>query len=87
MDMNKKGQTMIVGLMVGVMIFMLAMVFINPIKSVIKEARNETQLDCNNASITDGEKSTCLIVDLILPYFIGLVCAVAGGWIFAKIII
>jgi len=83
---NKKGQFALVGLMVGIMIFMLAMVFIDPIGDVIDEARGTDQLDCSNSSISDGNKATCLIVDLILPYFIAIVLAVGGAWISAKFV-
>jgi len=83
----KKGQTAIVGLMIGVFIFMLAMAFIDPISDVITEVRNKSQLDCSNSSISDGHKLTCLLVDLMLPYFIATVIAVAGGWIGARLII
>lgn len=84
---NKKSQTALVGLMIGIFIFMMAMVFIDPLSDVITEARDNSQLDCSNSSISDGKKMTCLMVDLILPYFIGVILAVAGGWIGAKIIV
>jgi hypothetical protein len=84
MVMNNKGQVALIGLMVGIMIFMMAMIFIDPISDVITETRNNTQLDCSNSSITDGQKATCLIVDLILPYFIAVVIAVAGAYISAR---
>lgn len=83
----KKGQTALLALMIGIFIFMLAMVFIDPISDVITEARATDQLDCDNSSISDGHKMTCLIVDLLLPYFIGVVIAIAGGWIGAKLIV
>ena len=83
---NKKGQMALVGLMVGIMIFMLAMIFIDPIGDVIDEARGTDQLDCSNSSISDGYKATCLIVDLIMPYFIAVVLAVGGAWISAKFV-
>ena len=83
---NKKGQAAILGIMVGIFVFMLAMVFINPLKDVISDARDSDQLDCTNSSISDGNKMTCLIVDLILPYFIAAVLAVAGGWITARFV-
>ena len=82
--MNNKAQVALIGLMVGIMIFMMAMIFIDPISDVITETRNNTQLDCSNSSITDGKKATCLIVDLILPYFIAVVIAVAGAYISAR---
>ena len=36
--------------------------------------------------ISDGKKATCLIVDLILPYFIAVVIAIAGAFIGAKFV-
>tara|TARA_R100000750_G_scaffold5568_3_gene4256 strand:+ start:568 stop:822 length:255 start_codon:yes stop_codon:yes gene_type:complete len=84
--MNKRGQTALVGLMVGVMIFVLAMVFIAPLGDVIDETRAVSQLDCSNSTISDGHKATCLIVDLMMPYFIAIVLAVGGGYITARFV-
>lgn len=83
---NKKGQMALVSLMIGVFIFLLGMGFIDPIKDVITEARAGDQLNCSSDDITDGAKMTCLAVDLILPYFICVVLAVAGAWISARFI-
>lgn len=84
--MNNKGQLALVGLMIGIFIFFIAMAFINPIKEVIDDARDTDQLNCSSATISDGKKITCLAIDLILPYFIIIVLAVAGGWISARFI-
>jgi len=85
-QMNNHGQLALVGLMIGIFIFLLGMAFINPMKSVITEARAVEQLDCDNSSISDGQQLTCLAIDLTLPYFIIIVLAVAGGWISAPFI-
>jgi hypothetical protein len=86
MAMNNHGQAAMVGLMIGVFIFLLGMGFIDPMRDVITEVRASDQLDCDNSSITDGAKMTCLAVDLTLPYFILIVLATAGAWVSAKII-
>ena len=83
---NKSGQVAIMGLMVGIMVFMLAMIFIAPLGDVIDETRAVGQLDCSNDSISDGHKATCLIVDLIMPYFIAVVLAVGAAWISARFV-
>jgi len=83
---SKTAQSGLVGLMLGIFIFMLAMVFIDPITDVITEVRGTDQLNCSNTTISDGQKATCLIVDLILPYFIAIVLAVGGGAIGAKFV-
>lgn len=84
--MNNKGQAALVGIMIGVMVFILAMIFIAPIGDVIDEVRGADQLDCSNSSISDGHKATCLIVDLFLPYFIAVVIAVGAGFMSARFI-
>ena len=71
--MNNKGQLMMVGLMIAVFVFITAVVFMTPIKDMIEMNRNASNLDCANTSITTGTKLTCIIVDLYLPYFIGVV--------------
>ena len=86
MVMNNKGQVFLVGLMIGIIGFMAAMVFIDPIADVITEARSSSQLDCSNSSISDGKKMTCLTVDLILPLFIGVCLGMAGAYITAKFV-
>ena len=83
---NKRGQVALIGLAIGVFIFFLGISFIDPIKDVITEARAVDQLDCGNSSITDGAKTTCLIVDLTLPYFIITILSIGGAWASAKII-
>lgn len=84
MAMNNKGQVFLIGLMLGIATFMLAMIFIDPLIAVIDESRGTDQLDCLNSSISDGKKATCLIVDLTLPIFIAVVVGLAGAYITAK---
>ena len=86
MVMNKKGQAALLGLAIGIMVFMLGMAFIDPITDVIDEVRAGDQLDCDNSSITDGQKTTYLVVDLILPYFIVVILSIAGAWIGARLV-
>lgn len=83
---NKKGQIALVSIMIGIFVFVLTIIFINPIAQTITEARSPTQLNCSSALISDGAKATCLIVDLILPYFIAICLGVAGAWISAKML-
>jgi len=84
--MNNKGQVALIGLAIGIFIFLLGMTMINPIRDVIDEARGSNQLDCSNTSISDGQKMTCLAVDLTLPYFIIVIFAIAGAWITTRVI-
>ena len=82
--MNNRGQLALVGFAFGLFIFLLGLALINPIKDVIQPTREADQLDCSNSSISDGQKVTCLAVDLLLPYFIITIFAIAGGYMTAK---
>jgi len=84
--MNNKGQVFLVGLMLGIIVFLMAMVFITPLSEVITEQRNATNLDCANPAISDGAKMTCLLVDITLPAFIGVVIGLAGAYVTAKFV-
>lgn len=82
--MNKKGQVALFGVMVAVFLFFAAVALIPAIKDNIVIARDATHLDCDNTSISTGQKATCLIVDLYLPYYIGVAIAVGFGIMFAR---
>ena len=84
---NNKGQVALLGLMIGIIVFFAAMAFLPAMTSVISTARGTSQLDCTNSSISDGQKSTCLIVDITLPVFIGTIIALAGAYITAKYVV
>lgn len=71
---------MVYKLMVLVAIIILALVFINPLKDVLRDVRDTDQLDCTNSSISFGEEATCLITDLTLPYFV--MALIIFGFIF-----
>lgn len=85
--MNRKGQLALVGFAIGFFIFLLGLALINPIKDVIEPVRSSSQLDCGNSTISDGQKLTCLGVDLLLPYFIITVFAVSGAYFTARFVI
>lgn len=82
--MNKKGE---IGFAVVTFIFffLIGMVVVNLIKPEVTTARNAANLDCANASISDGNKLTCLAVDLTIPYFIVLICSVGLSLITDKV--
>jgi hypothetical protein len=92
--MNSKGQVVLFSLMMGLILIILAIAFTSPLTQYIGGFRNTTNdigefsgLDCDNSSISDFQKATCLISDLTVPYFIGIVLALAGIVIGARIII
>jgi uncharacterized membrane protein len=69
MVLNKSGQQMWgIGIVFACFVILAAFIMIVPLSSLIDTARID--LDCNNTSISMGEKITCLGIDLYLPYFI-----------------
>jgi hypothetical protein len=78
--MNKKGGAVYAGIIIGIVVFLAGILFVEHISSDIDTAR--VGLDCSNAAgITDGNKFTCLIVDTTVPYFIVTLIAISLGFI------
>jgi hypothetical protein len=79
--MNNKSQAsgMGISVVIAIIIFMAGMLTINIVKPSVTDAR--TDLSCSSASISDGTKLTCLIIDVVVPYFMIIVLSAAGGLI------
>lgn len=84
---NKKGQSLGLSIIMAIMIFLIGMTVLNILKPEITTARDSNNLDCANTAISDGNKLTCLVVDIALPYFILLIISVAGGYITARMLL
>lgn len=89
--MSKKGSVMIYGIMVGLTLLILALALAPAVSEQTNTARNTSNgdlagLDCDNSSISNFDKSACVVTDLSLPYFIGGLIFIAGAFITAKII-
>lgn len=90
--MNKKGSVVIYGLMVGLTIIILALALAEPVYSFINTSMNATSgdkvgLDCNNESISNFDKATCVVVDLNGFYFIGALILIGGAFFTYKIVL
>lgn len=88
--MNKQGQVMVYGIMLGLVIIILALALAPAVGSFTNGARNETSgdnigLNCSTTT-SNFDKATCVITDLTLFYFIGGLIFVAGSVIVAKIV-
>jgi hypothetical protein len=74
--MNKKGQMMVLNIMVAFTCIVTAIIFIEPLKEVI--GLGNTALNCANyALLTTGQAMTCIVLDIILPVFF-LTCVGVG---------
>jgi len=79
--MNKKGQTQTVGFAIlwAILIFMIGILILPFIGDEVTRTTGTDQLDCNNSTISDGTKLTCLSVDIVIPYFLIILLAVVGS--------
>lgn len=78
---DKHSQTFLVGVMISVMLFIVAVIFIQPIKEVVEDARGPDLLDCTNSSISTGTRMTCILVDIYLFYFVGMVISLGLSYL------
>ena len=84
--MNKKAQSSGIGIAIIIAIFLFAvgMMSVNFVRDTITDSR--IGLSCS-APTSDGVKLACLMIDTVLPYFIILVFAAAGGLITARLLL
>ncbi len=77
--MNKKGQTIGFAILFAVIIFMVGVLILPFIGDEVTRTTSSDQLDCNNSTISDGTKLTCLAVDIVIPYFVIGILAIVGS--------
>lgn len=86
MKLGKKGQRLFVGIMMFVVAVIVIVQLISPIKDQITTSRDNSNLDCDNSSITTMNKATCVVMDTTLFYFVGMALAAAGAFLGGKMI-
>ena len=83
MKMNKRGQTIGLAIIVAIFIFIIGMVCINFLKDEVTTARDS--LDCSSVDdISEGIMLTCLVVDVVVFYWIIIILSVVGGLITSR---
>ena len=90
--MNNRGSVVIYGMMVGLLVILLALFLAPSISEFTRDAMNQTDgdnygLDCDNSSVSNYIKATCVATDLTLFYFIGAVTLIGGAFFTMKIIL
>ena len=81
MVMNKKGQMIILRLMIGIIVFIMIMIMIQPTKQAIEYGTNSSaNLNCSATGLSEAQEATCIVVDFALFYMIGL--AITAGMAF-----
>lgn len=88
MWLNNRGQVIFYTLMISICVVVIALGIIPVVKSFVDDARSPTSdtavgLDCSNESISDYQKSQCVMVDMTTPYFflglIGIALLIIGA--------
>ena len=80
---NKKAQSLGLSIMSALAVILVGFMFVNFLMPEVSVAR--VNLDCSNATgIEDGNKLLCLAADIIIPYWIWIILAVAIGAITAR---
>lgn len=83
-----RGQMAIYGLMLGIVVFVLALSLAPSVKVFTSNAMSETVGDTVglNCSTTDDIfiKSTCIVLDISLFYFIGILIIISAILVTAK---
>ena len=89
---NCGSATIIYGMMIGILVILLALYLAPAVSDFNKIAMNSTDgdtigLDCDNSSISNYDKATCIVVDLNLFWFIGALLFIGGAFFSIKIIL
>ena len=84
---NNRGQSIMLGAIFGIMIFMVGVLLVNFVDLEVTNFLGTSGLDCDNVDISDGTKLTCLVGELTVPYFIILFVSAAGGVIAARFLV
>lgn len=77
MALNKRGQRVILSIMLAIIAFIMALGFSKPIIESIEITSNSSSINCTSPTITGVTKATCIIIDVGLFYFLGS-CIAAG---------
>jgi len=84
--MNKKAQSLGLSIMGFLLVILVGFMAVNFLMPEVNEAR--VNLDCSNATgIEDGNKLLCLVADIVIPYWIWIVLAIAIGWVTARFVL
>ena len=89
MVIKKKGQAIMYGAMISLMLFLVVVAVLPVFKDTLTDVRAPNTatsygMDCGNTSISTGEKGACIIVDWSLQYWAGIMLALAAIYLTGK---
>ena len=75
---NKKGSSLFVMLMLGVLLLILGLALAPALSSTVDESMSTAQLNCSDASINNQQKAECTSIDMQRFLFVGTIFGLAG---------
>lgn len=85
MVLSKRGQTGLFFLMmIGIIMFIIGLALAKPLVTNANQVMSN--MDCNNASIDTSTKITCGVIDISSPFVVGIILALAGMTLGARLI-
>ena len=79
---NKKGQVIILKIMLAIIILIFAIAFTRPLKDTIGTSMNTSSaLNCTGTNLTTTSTATCVVLDFSLFYFIGILISVGMAFL------
>ena len=82
--MNKKGQELMSGISLFLLLFVIVVAFFPFFKFMINNERSSDNLDCTNESISTGQRATCVLFDFYFFYWVIVVLGSGMGYILGK---
>jgi hypothetical protein len=71
--MNSKGQVLFLKFMIGLAIIIVILALAPVLKETNELSMDSDNLDCDNDSISDFDKTTCVSTDLSLFLYVGVI--------------
>jgi len=85
MVMNKKGQIIILKIMIAVIMLVFVLGWVVPIKEAITTAGNSSSaLNCSSSGLDYQQVATCTVLDFTLFYYIGALICVGMAFMAGK---
>ena len=78
---NKKGQVVIMKIMIVIIILISVMIMITPLKEVTTNTMNATNLNCSSTTLSSPQVATCMVVDMSWFYLLGMIISIGMSYL------
>jgi len=85
MAVNKKGQIIILKMMIAIVVLVIALAWITPIKEATTSAGNSSSaLNCSSSGLDYQQVATCTVLDFTLFYYLGALISIGMAFLAGK---